>query len=201
MSFKIVPNTLNIDEISFNITEFNLGEKLVVSVNFFYQQMLQKNSSYTFMYSNTVPARYNHSSTTFTFPYYLPNDVTSTIPTLSSFSSTTFDIYIINGLILPSIKYYEKLFSTVNDLTLVSNPTFTTTSNGTSIKVDYTFPTTNTFFSKNYLYINSNSYSIDGPTGSIIYGPTNSNTSYNIYTSSSNPYTGISGPSSSYTVQ
>ena len=52
--------------------------------------------------------------------------------------------------------------------------------------------------SKNHLYINSNSYSIDGPTGSISQNITYVNIPYNIYTSTSNNYTGISGPSSAY---
>ena len=191
MSFKIVSN-VNIDEITFNILEFSLGEKLIVSVNFLDKKIIQKTSTYTFTYSNTVPSRYGYSST-FPFPYYLPDDVTVD---LSSFSNKLFDIYIINGLILPSIKYYEKILTGYTDLLTLFLPTVTPTFT-TNIKLDY-YTSVNTFMSKNYLYINSNSYSIDGPTGSISQNITYVNMPYNIYTSTSNNYTGISGPSSVY---
>jgi hypothetical protein len=193
MSFKIVSN-VNIDEITFNILEFSLGEKLVVSVNFLDKKIIQKTSTYTFTYSNTVPSRYNYSST-FPFPYYLPDDVTVD---LSSFSNKLFDIYIINGLILPSIKYYEKILTDINDLTApLSAPTFNIVkdANTPSFKVEYTnLP--NKLISKSYLYIDgptgSNTYSIDGPTGSISQSVTD-NSQYYIYTSTSNPYTGTTG--------
>ena len=196
MSFKIVSN-VNIDEITFNILEFSLGEKLVVSVNFLDKKIIQKTSTYTFTYSNTVPSRYNYSST-FPFPYYLPDDVTVV---LSSFSNKLFDIYIINGLILPSIKYYEKILTDIIDLTApFSAPTFNIVkdANTPSFKVEYTnLP--NKLISKSYLYIDgptgSNTYSIDGPTGSISQSFTQDNSQYYIYTSTSNPYTGTTGPS------
>ena len=199
MSFKIVSN-VNIDEITFNILEFSLGEKLVVSVNFLDKKIIQKTSTYTFTYSNTVPSRYGYSST-FPFPYYLPDDVTVDLPVLSSFSNKLFDIYIINGLILPSIKYYEKILTDIIDLTApFSAPTFNIVkdANTPSFKVEYTnLP--NKLISKSYLYINgpsgSNTYSIDGPTGSISQSFTQDNSQYYIYTSTSNPYTGTTGPS------
>jgi hypothetical protein len=191
MSFKILSN-VTIDEITFNILEFSLGEKLVVSVNFLYQQIIQKTSTYTFTYSNIVPSRYGYSST-FPFPYYLPDDVTFTFD-LSTFSSTTFDIYIINGLILPSIKYYEKVFLDITSLLTLSAPTFNIiqdASSTPSFKVEYKNPS-NKLMSKSYLYINSNKYSIDGPTGSISQYIVTGQT-YNIYTSTTNPYTEITG--------
>ena len=201
MSFKIVSN-VNIDEITFNILEFSLGEKLVVSVNFLDKKIIQKTSTYTFTYSNTVPSRYGYSST-FPFPYYLPDDVTVD---LSSFSNKLFDIYIINGLILPSIKYYEKILTDIIDLTApLSAPTFNIVkdTNTPSFKVEYTnLP--NKLISKSYLYIDgptgSNTYSIDGPTGSISQSFTDNSQTYHIYTSTSNPYTGTTGPLSIFPI-
>ena len=198
MSFKIVSNTIPIDEISFNIKEFNLGDKLVVFVNFLYQKRLQKTSSYTFFYNNVVPSKYNYGTSTFPFPYYLPDDVSQTfLPTLSSFSTNFFDIYIINGLILPSIKHYENIFRDITDLVTVSAPTLSVTTANKIIQVNYTFPTNIVLSSTNYLYINGptgtiNSYQIDGPTGTINQNKID-HLPYNIYTSSSNPYTGVSG--------
>jgi hypothetical protein len=196
-------STTSIDEISFNIKEFNLGEKLVVSVNFLYQKLLQKTSSYTFTYSNTVPSKYNYGTSTFPFPYYLPDDVSPTfLPTLSSFSTNLFDIYIINGLILPSIKHYENIFRDITDLITLSALTFSVTTTNNNIKVDYTFPTNIFFSSTNYLYIDGptgtiNSYQIDGPTGTINQNITDTSLLYNIYTILSNPYTSFTNTTSS----
>ena len=115
-----------------------LGDSITYYVDIFYQNNTQKTKKYIFKYNANLPIWYNTSSK---FSYYLQSGLTN-YPDPDSFA--TFDLYVLNGLVLPSLKNDTDTsanFSNVTDLTLIQ-PSITA--------VTYTKNNINNYFTINF---------------------------------------------------
>ena len=96
------------DSFQIEIVQIILSVSISVIINFSLQSTNVYSISYTFLYNTIIPVHYQNNLTSSPYPYYLPSSLAS-YPDPNSFA--TFDLYILNGLVLPSLKNNFSLFS------------------------------------------------------------------------------------------
>jgi hypothetical protein len=191
------------DTIQIKIDKFILGVSISVNVYFSNQSTIIHTNNYTFLFSKTIPSYYNAQNQTSLYPYYLPQlQNISTYPTLSY---PTIDLYILNALVLPSLKnetiFDNNPFTSITDLTNVSSPQISNVKYTNNLQYNYftiSFRQPSLQNITNYeISVNSDKTKLQTPcdTNNITLKttPISTGQSYNISVYTKNMYTGSTG--------
>jgi hypothetical protein len=196
------------DTIQIKIDKFILGVSISVNVYFSNQSMIVNTINYTFLFSKTIPSYYGNQNQTSLYPYYLSQlQNGQTYPDPTSPLYPTIDLYILNGLVLPSLKNETTLDSNpfnnpnVTDITSISSPTISSVTYTNNLQYNYFTISFNQqtpqYITKYEISVNSDKIELQTPcqaSGVILKNnPISTGQSYNISVYAKNTYTGSTG--------
>jgi hypothetical protein len=202
-SNSVTQNSFN--TIQIKIDKFILGTSISVNVYFSNQSTIVNTIKYTFLFSKTIPSYYPNPNQTSLYPYYLSQLNGQTYPDPTSPLYPTIDLYILNGLVLPSLKNEQTLdpnpFTNVADITAISLPTISNVTYTNNLQYNYftiSFnPQPPQYITKYEIGVNSDKMELQTPcqTSGVVLknNPITTGQSYNISVYTKNTYTGSTG--------